>query len=135
MSVMATKRVESLTLALMVASVAMATADAQGGPVVTTKYGKIRGFYTDEAAIFYGVPFASPPVGNLRSDLVASHGGFFLAFEDRRGGGERGEEDRRFNSRLRFLKKILLWKTARVHHFLPFRLASVHSGSAICDVY
>ena len=72
MSVMATKRVESVTLALMVASVAMATADAQGGPVVTTKYGKIRGFYIDLMAIFYRVPSARLPVGNLTSVLVLS---------------------------------------------------------------
>ena len=64
---MTTRRIQRLTVALLAASVVMATVDAQGVPVVTTKYGKIRGFYTDEAAIFYGVPYARPPVGTLRS--------------------------------------------------------------------
>ena len=61
-----------LTVALLVACVVVATADAQEGPVVTTKYGKIRGFYTQSAAIFHGVPFARPPVGSLRSVSVSS---------------------------------------------------------------
>lgn len=41
-------------------------ATGQSEPVVTTKYGKIRGFYQDNVAIYYGIPFARPPVGDLR---------------------------------------------------------------------
>ena len=69
---MPTQPVGRLAAALLMASVAMATADAQGAPVVSTKYGKIRGFYAESAAIFHGVPFASPPVGALRSVSLPS---------------------------------------------------------------
>lgn len=36
------------------------------GPQVVTQYGRILGIYADQAAIFYGVPYAADPVGNLR---------------------------------------------------------------------
>lgn len=34
--------------------------------IVTTKYGDIRGYETGRARIFYGIPFAQPPVKELR---------------------------------------------------------------------
>lgn len=34
--------------------------------VIQTKYGKIRGTETENALVFKGVPYAKPPVGNLR---------------------------------------------------------------------
>lgn len=34
--------------------------------VVHTRYGDIMGYQTDLARAFYGIPFAQPPVGNLR---------------------------------------------------------------------
>jgi hypothetical protein len=33
---------------------------------VTTKYGDVLGYQTDLARIFYGIPFAQPPVNDLR---------------------------------------------------------------------
>ncbi|KAK0427319.1 hypothetical protein QR680_010167 [Steinernema hermaphroditum] len=44
---------------------------AFGGPVVETPYGKVEGFdyeisNGDKANIFLGIPYAQPPVGNLR---------------------------------------------------------------------
>lgn len=36
------------------------------GPVVLTKDGQIRGITVDKAHIFYGVPYADPPVGAYR---------------------------------------------------------------------
>ena len=34
--------------------------------IVTTKDGDIRGYETGRARIFYGIPFAQPPVKELR---------------------------------------------------------------------
>ncbi len=34
--------------------------------VVHTQYGDVLGYRTDLARIFYGIPFAQPPVGTLR---------------------------------------------------------------------
>lgn len=36
------------------------------GPVVLTKDGRIKGITVDKAYIFYGVPYADPPVGAYR---------------------------------------------------------------------
>jgi para-nitrobenzyl esterase len=36
------------------------------GPVVHTALGDLRGFLRDGIAAFYGVPYAAPPVGDLR---------------------------------------------------------------------
>lgn len=33
---------------------------------VTTKNGDVLGYQTDTARIFYGIPFAQPPVNDLR---------------------------------------------------------------------
>ncbi|XP_071941027.1 uncharacterized protein [Antedon mediterranea] len=32
-------------------------------PIVLTKYGRVKGFQTDEANMFYGIPYATPPIG------------------------------------------------------------------------
>ncbi len=33
---------------------------------VTTKYGDVLGYQTESARVFYGIPFAQPPVNELR---------------------------------------------------------------------
>lgn len=44
------------------------TGDVTGapGPVVKTKDGRIKGVTVDKAHIFYGIPYADPPVGAYR---------------------------------------------------------------------
>lgn len=44
------------------------TGDVNGppGPVVITKNGRIKGVTVDKAHIFYGIPYADPPVGAYR---------------------------------------------------------------------
>ncbi|KAG9342607.1 hypothetical protein JZ751_016044 [Albula glossodonta] len=39
---------------------------APGGPKVQTKYGVLKGLTLDKAHVFYGIPFADPPVGAQR---------------------------------------------------------------------
>ncbi|CAF1685741.1 unnamed protein product [Rotaria magnacalcarata] len=41
---------------------------------VTTKYGDVLGFETDAARIFYGIPFAEPPVNDLRWEAPVAAG-------------------------------------------------------------
>ncbi|XP_035689601.1 crystal protein-like [Branchiostoma floridae] len=36
------------------------------GPIVHTRYGDVQGMYAEEGAIFLGLPFGVPPVGELR---------------------------------------------------------------------
>src|SRR5689334_22362698 len=38
----------------------------QSGPVVQVKQGKLQGYQEAGLQIFKGIPFAAPPVGNLR---------------------------------------------------------------------
>ncbi|XP_078584674.1 cAMP-regulated D2 protein-like [Branchiostoma floridae x Branchiostoma japonicum] len=38
----------------------------EDGPVVQTQFGAVRGMYVEEGVIFMGLPFADPPVGDLR---------------------------------------------------------------------
>lgn len=33
---------------------------------VTTQYGDVQGYQSDVARVFYGIPFAQPPVDKLR---------------------------------------------------------------------
>lgn len=40
--------------------------------VVHTQYGDVLGYQTDMARVFYGIPFAQPPVGTLRYITYAS---------------------------------------------------------------
>lgn len=42
------------------------TIDANESVLVHTQYGDVLGYQTDLARIFYGIPFAQPPIGNLR---------------------------------------------------------------------
>lgn len=42
------------------------TTQADRAVTVTTKYGDVLGYETDLARVFYGIPFAQPPVNNLR---------------------------------------------------------------------
>jgi carboxylesterase type B len=46
------------------------------GPVVHTALGDLRGFLRDGIAAFYGVPYAAPPVGDLRfaQQRLSAHG-------------------------------------------------------------
>eukprot|EP00058_Branchiostoma_floridae_P021941 XP_002607431.1 hypothetical protein BRAFLDRAFT_69856 [Branchiostoma floridae] len=37
----------------------------QDGPMAKTQFGPVKGIYTDEAAIFFGLPFAMTPVGDM----------------------------------------------------------------------
>ena len=34
--------------------------------IVHTQYGNVLGYRTDLARVFYGIPFAQPPMGTLR---------------------------------------------------------------------
>jgi hypothetical protein len=40
--------------------------DANQTVIVPTMYGDVLGYETDKARIFYGIPFAEPPIGDLR---------------------------------------------------------------------
>lgn len=42
------------------------------GPIVRTSYGRVQGFSTLDGQIdvFYGIPFAKPPVGQLRFEVL-----------------------------------------------------------------
>ncbi|CAF5106356.1 unnamed protein product, partial [Rotaria sp. Silwood1] len=33
--------------------------------IVHTQYGDVLGYQTDSARVFYGIPFARPPIGTL----------------------------------------------------------------------
>jgi Carboxylesterase family len=48
------------------AAAAPATRTADGDPVVRTAGGLVRGIVTDDHRIFQGIPYAAPPVGDLR---------------------------------------------------------------------
>ena len=45
---------------------AAATPPALNGPIVKTEQGKVQGYVANDVAIFRGLPFAAPPVGDLR---------------------------------------------------------------------
>jgi hypothetical protein len=38
--------------------------------IVHTNYGDVLGYQTDIARVFYGIPFAKPPVDELRYDHI-----------------------------------------------------------------
>jgi para-nitrobenzyl esterase len=58
-------------------SVALAADPEANGPTIKTTEGKVRGFSEGGVDIFLGIPYAAPPVGNLRwkaPEPPASHG-------------------------------------------------------------
>jgi para-nitrobenzyl esterase len=48
------------------ATIGAPAAIAASGPIVQTDSGKVRGFILDNVAEFLGIPYAAPPVGDLR---------------------------------------------------------------------
>ncbi|XP_035678531.1 crystal protein-like [Branchiostoma floridae] len=43
-----------------------ASINSTDGPIAKTQFGPVKGIYADEAAIFFGLPFGMPPVGQMR---------------------------------------------------------------------
>ena len=44
--------------------------DADKSIIVHTNYGDILGFETNIARVFYGIPYAQPPVADLRFETL-----------------------------------------------------------------
>ena len=44
----------------------LAITDASVNVVISSNYGDILGYQTNVARVFYGIPYAKPPVGELR---------------------------------------------------------------------
>ena len=44
-----------------------------GGPIVTTTQGKVQGFVVNGVSEFLGIPYARPPIGNLRWRPPVAH--------------------------------------------------------------
>ncbi|KAH7721530.1 CBN-GES-1 protein [Aphelenchoides avenae] len=63
----------SLALCVLLACLLMAHVKASSTPIVETSYGTVQGFYVEEdgfkASVFLGIPFAEPPIGNLRFEV------------------------------------------------------------------
>jgi para-nitrobenzyl esterase len=51
---------------ILSAAALLSPAHAAGGPTVTTTAGKVQGFVVNGVSEFLGIPYAAPPVGNLR---------------------------------------------------------------------
>ena len=45
----------------------------QQGPVVNTAQGDVQGFIKEQVNLFYGIPYAAPPVGELRWTAPQPH--------------------------------------------------------------
>ncbi|XP_066269254.1 cAMP-regulated D2 protein-like [Branchiostoma lanceolatum] len=63
---MASQRAVYLLVLSAVLSGCLGYAVKEDGPVVQTQFGAVRGMYVEEGVIFLGLPFAAPPVGELR---------------------------------------------------------------------
>lgn len=46
-------------------------ANAYNSVTVHTKYGDVEGYETDLTRVFYGIPYAQPPVDTLRYEDIA----------------------------------------------------------------
>jgi para-nitrobenzyl esterase len=57
---------KALTLATAAVLGFLGPAAAQNGPTVTTEAGVIMGVASDEVLAFRGIPYAAPPLGDLR---------------------------------------------------------------------
>src|SRR5579872_1821858 len=44
-----------------------------GGPIVATTKGKVQGFVINGVSEFLGIPYAKPPIGNLRWRPPVAH--------------------------------------------------------------
>jgi para-nitrobenzyl esterase len=64
----------SAALAMMLCAAALISpAHAAGGPTVKTTAGKVQGFAVNGVYEFLGIPYAAPPVGNLRWRPPVAH--------------------------------------------------------------
>lgn len=90
--------------ALIFAHPARAAAPDSGAPVVKTRAGAVRGIVDGNVRVFLGIPYAAPPVGNLRwqppeaharwtDTLDASRAGNSCVQMSFRHGGPEGSED------------------------------------------
>ncbi|XP_078606993.1 crystal protein-like [Branchiostoma floridae x Branchiostoma japonicum] len=55
-----------LSLLLLFMMKNAASINTTDGPIAKTQFGPVKGIYADEAAIFFGLPFGMPPVGEMR---------------------------------------------------------------------
>lgn len=60
------RRPKDLTVTQRIKDKAVNQSTKDPGPVVFTKSGQIKGITVDKAYVFYGVPYADPPVGAYR---------------------------------------------------------------------
>ena len=59
-------KMKSFINLILILSFFTQTIDTNESVLVHTQYGDVLGYETDLARIFYGIPFAQPPIGNLR---------------------------------------------------------------------
>ncbi|CAF3437313.1 unnamed protein product [Rotaria socialis] len=57
---------ENMILSLLILACLYQHVDTNQSIIVSTKYGDVLGYETPMARVFYGIPFAQPPVGALR---------------------------------------------------------------------